>query len=295
MHRFFTCLVLVCMAAWASAVERIPADCRWVLQMDVQALMGSQVGEWLGGQMIRQPVAARLRVLESISGLQPKRDLRLITICGADSNDATGLVYVRGTFDAERLESLALAAEAHEGVEVGKRTIHSWQDKGKPAAACLVGADLLVLGKSVERIREAIALVDDPNRPSAQISLPEKWESSALLFGAADRIDALISDKPASAMLGNIRSCAARISEQGQDMVLEAHAIAASDAAAQQLVDAGRGLSAIVQLQKPANIDPVLIDALRNGQLERNAAAVTLRLAMPTAEIVRLIEKRAGF
>lgn len=294
MHRFLASLALVCLALAASAAERIPADCRWVLQMDVQALLGSQVGTWIGGQMIKQPAAARLQMLEAISGLQPKRDIRLVTICGADDNDATGLIFVRGRFDAAKLESVALAADGHEGIQVGKRTIHVWQDKGKPAAGCLVAADLLVLGKSAERIRAAIELVDDPTRASAQISMPEKWESSALVFGAADRIDALIKDKPASAMLGSIRACAARITEQGPDLVLEAHATAASEAAAQQLVDAGRGLAAIVQLQKPADLDPALAESLRSGRLDRAGSAVTLRLSIPTAEVVRLIEKRAG-
>lgn len=294
MPRLFACLALLCLALAASAAERIPADCRWVLQMDVQALTGTQAGTWLARQMTRQPLAARLQMLEAISGLQPKRDLSLVTICGADGNDATGLVFVRGRFDAAKLESIALAADGHQGIAVGQRTIHVWQDKGKPAAGCLAAADLLILGKSPERIREAIALLDDPSRPAAAIAVPADWQSAALVFGAADRIDALISDKPASAMLGNVRSCAARITEQGADMVLEARAAAASESAAQQLVDAGRGLSAIVQLQKPADLDPALVEALRAGRLERSGSTVDLRLAIPTAELLRLIEKRAG-
>ncbi|MBN8526269.1 MAG: hypothetical protein J0M02_13125 [Planctomycetes bacterium] len=294
MHRLLASLALTCLAIAAAAAERIPADCRWVLQMDVKAALASQAGEWIARQAVRQPLAARLKVLEAISGLDVRRDLRLVTICGADSDDSTGLILVRGTFDAAKLELLVSAAEGHEEVKAGHRTIHVWQDKGKPAAGCLAAPDLLILGKSAARIRDAIALVDDPSRPAARIAVPEKWEQSALLFGAADRIDALIKDKPASAMLGNVRSCAARIVEQGADMVLEAHAVAASEAAAQQLVDAGRGLAAIVQLQKPAELDPALAESLRNGRLDRAGTAVDLRLSLPVADLLRLVEKRAG-
>lgn len=294
MSRLLACLALVCLALAAGAAERLPADCRWVVQLDVPALLRTRAGAWLGQQLLRQPHAARLQVLEAVSGLQPERDLRLITLCGVDGNDDNGLILVRGTFDAARLEALAKAAAGHQAVRAGGRTIHLWADKGKPAAGCLAAPDLLLLGKSAQRIREALALLDDPARPSARIALPPAWDEAAVIFGAADRIDALVAGQPASATLGNLRACAARLVEQGDELVLEARAEAVGEAAAQQLVDAGRGLAAIVQLQRPAGLDAALAEALRAARLERRGATVELRLAVPTADVVRLVGQRAG-
>ena len=285
-------LALLLLATVVAAAERIPADCRWVAHLDVQALFRSKAGEWIGEQMVKQPHAARLQMLETISGLQPRRDLRTVTICGAGSDDDTGLVYVRGTFDAARLSTVAQAADGYAPVQAGSRTIHPGMDKGKPAAGCLALPDLLILGKTSARLREALDLLDAPARPGADLALPAGWDKAALVVCAADQLSALAAGKPESAMLRNVRAFAARITEDGSQLTLEARATAASEAAAQQLVDAGRGLAAIVQLQKPEKLDASLVEAVRSAQLAREGAVATLRLSLPIDEAVRIIGQR---
>ena len=291
MPRFLAAFALLIIATIAAAAERVPADCRWIIHADVQLMLRTKVGEWLGREMIKQPHAARLRMLEAISGLNIKRDLKSATICGAGADDDTGLVYVRGTFDANRLTTVAQAAEGYTAVQAGSRTIHTWMDKGKPAAGCLAAADLLILGKSSTRIREALDLLDAPTQPGAAFPLPAGWEKSALVVCAADQLEVLAAGKPESAMLRNLRSLVARVIEDGAHLTLEARGVASTESAAQQMVDAGRGLAAIVQLQKPANLDPVLIETVRTAQLAREGVNVTLRLSLPFDEALRLIQQ----
>ena len=294
MRRFtaaLACLVLACLASLATAAERVPADCRWVVHADLQLMLRTRVGEWLGREMVKQPHAARLKMLEAISGLNLKRDLRNVTICGIGSDDDSGLLYVRGTFDAERLNTLAQAADGYAAVQAGSRTIHTWLDKGKPAAGCLAAADLLILGKSSARLREALDLLDAPTQPGAAFQLPAGWEKSALVVCAAEDLAALADGKPESAMLRNVRSLVARVVEDGALLALEARAVATTEAAAQQMVDAGRGLAAIVQLQKPANLDPALIETVRTGQLNREGVNVSLRLSVPFEDALRLVQQ----
>lgn len=292
MPRFLASLVLVCLASTAAAVERVPADCRWVIHADLQLLLRTKVGEWLGKEVVKQPHAARLQMLEAISGLNLKRDLKHVTICGVGADDDTGLVYVRGTFDANRLNNLAQAADGYAAVQVGSRTIHTWSDKGKPAAGCLAAADLLLLGKTSARLREALALHDASTQQGAVFQLPAGWEKSALVVCAVEDLASLADGKPESAMLRNVRSLVARVVEDGAQLAFEARAVATTEAAAQQLVDAGRGLAAIVQLQKPANLDPVLIETVRTGLLNREGVNVVLRLTVPFEEALRLVQQR---
>ncbi|HAT11192.1 MAG TPA: hypothetical protein DCS97_11520 [Planctomycetes bacterium] len=286
-------LALVLLACLACAAERIPADCRWIVQLDVQALFKSQTGEWIAAQLVKQPHAARLKLLESISGLQPRRDLRTVTICGVGADDDSGLVYARGTFDGPRLVTLAQAAEGYAAVPAGSHTIHTWIDKGKPAAGCLVQRDLLILGKTADRLREAITALEASAVPVPVVSLPAGWADAAFAVCAADQLAALAAGKPESAMLRNVRSFAARLSEAGNELVLEARAGTTDDTAAQQLVDAGRGLAAIVQLQRPGKLDAALFEALRTARLERDGSQASLRIALPIADAVRLIELKA--
>ncbi len=291
MPRFLASVILVCLASIAAAAERVPADCRWVIHADLQLMLRTKVGEWLGKEMVKQPHAARLQMLEAISGLNIRRDLKNVTICGVGADDDTGLVYVRGTFDANRLNTLAQAADGYAAVQAGSRTIHTWMDKDKPAAGCLAAADLLLLGKSSTRIREALDLLDAPTQQGAVFQMPAGWEKSALVVCAAEDLASLADGKPESAMLRNVRSLVARVVEDGAMLALEARAVATTEAAAQQMVDAGRGLAAIVQLQKPANLDPVLIETVRTGQLNREGVNVALRLTVPFEDALRLVQQ----
>lgn len=290
MIRTIACLLLAATAVLASA-ERIPADCRWMMHADLRAMFASKVGEWIGREMVKQPHAARLQLLEALTGLNPRRDLISATICGVGADDDTGLVYVRGAFDAARLSTMAQAAEGYAAVQAGSRTIHTWMDKGKPAAGCLATADLLILGKTSTRIREALALLDAPGQTGAILAVPAGWDKAALVVCAAEQLGELAAGKPESAMLRNVRAFAARIHAPDDRLVLEARATATGETAAQQMVDAGRGLIAILQLQRPEKLDPALAEAVRGAQLARDGALVTLSLSLPFDEALRLVEQ----
>lgn len=289
---FATCCLLLTMAV-ASAAERIPADCRWVVQIDVQALAKGQGGAWIRNLLKDKTVAARMQMVEAISGLNPERDLRQVTVCGIDGNETTGLVLVRGTLDAGKLATIAEALDSHTTITVGTRTIHTWVGEGKPAAACLAAPDLLILGRSADRIRIAVTVLDGSYTPP--IALPTGWEGSALAIAAAEGVREWAGNGPQSALFANVSGFAARVWEDGPDLCLDAVAAAVGETQAQQMVDAGNGLRAIVQIQKPADLDPALLEVLRTAQLTRSAALVNLHAKIPLADLLRIIDqKRKG-
>lgn len=290
MPRLLAACCLLLAAVTASAVERIPADSRWVVSIDVPAVVAGQVGGWVKAQLARQQTAAQLRILEAVSGFNIARDLRHITLCGAEGGDATGLLLLRGVFDAGKLTALAEAADEHALVQVGSRTIHTWKDKGKPVAGCLAAADLLIIGRTAERITQALKAIDDSVAPP--VAIPAGWEGAAMVVAAADGLDGLADKGPQSALFKNFRGLAARISETGDMLVLDAEATATGEAQAQQVVDAGNGLRALVQLQKPEDLDAALADAVRTAQLGRTGTKVTLHLTLPVADAKRLAEKQ---
>jgi hypothetical protein len=292
MTRFALALILAC--STLAAAERLPADCRWAAHLDVQRLMASSAGAWIAARLAEQPHAARLTLLEAVSGLDPRRDLRTVTIGGADADENRSLVLLRGTFDPVRLANLARAAEGHAEVRIGSRTVHTWLDKGRAVSGCLIEADLLALSRSPERIRDAIALADEPNRPAADLPMPQGWEASALVLASTQRIDDLVRDRGASAMLRGLHGVAVRFHEAGSDLVLEARAAAAGEPEAQRLVEAGRGLIALAQLQHGERIDPAVAAMLAGLRLERQGAAIQARVAMPASEALRLLAARAG-
>lgn len=292
----FRCLAACCLlvaATVASAVERIPADSRWVISVDLPALSKSKTGGYLREILREKTAAARLQMLELLTGVNIERDLRSVTICGTDGREETGLFMVRGTFDAAKLTTIVDAIDQHKAIAVGSRTIHTWISDGKESAGCLVAPDLLVIGRSVDRVRAAIAAQEGAYAPP--VELPTGWEGSAFVLAAAQGIKEWAGKGPQSAMLANVSGVAGRLNEDGDVMVLDAVGVAVGEAQAQQLVDAGNGLRAIVQMQKPADLDPALLETLTGAQLSRKGVVVTLHARMPLVDLKRLIEqKRKG-
>jgi hypothetical protein len=286
-------LILSCCCLAAPAAERVPPDARWMAHLDVAALLRSQTGTWLKEQLAQQPHAARLAMLNAVSGIDVVQDLHHITVSGIGADDASGLVQVRGRFDAAKLETVVQATEEHAVQTFGQRRIHTWRgDDGKPVAGCLAAPDLLLLGKDPQRLRAGLRLADDATAPAASFSVPAGWAGSALLLCAADDIAALAGPEPASAMLRQLRGVAARLGEEGPLLTFEARTQTRDAAAAQQLIEAGRGLMALVQLQQPANLDAALVESLRGAELSRDGDTALLRLRLPVADAVRLIAEQ---
>ncbi len=293
MTRAILTLALCLCATIGGSAERLPADCRWAIQLDVQKALASQLSAVLNiKSQLKQADAAKLRMLEALTGFDPWRDLRTVTICGVDAGGDSGAILLRGTFHADKLVTLAQAAEGYAAVAAGARTIHTWKQGDKPAAACLVQPDLLVIAKSSERILAVIVAVDASEPPRAGVILPTTSKGILLAAGAADQLGSLIPDGPQAELMRSTHGMSATLSETGSALVFEANAVAADDAQAQQLVDAGRGLIALSQLTKMDGVDPALVAALRGARLERANSALTLRLSLPIADIQRLVAQQ---
>lgn len=285
-------LAACCLALALAAAERIPADSRWFVSCDAQALAATKAGAWIRSWLSRDEAADGLAQLESATGFDPRRDLRRIELCAAADGDATGLLLLRGSFDAQRIGSAIQYAQDYAAVAADGRTIHSWTDKGQRAAGCLAAPDLLLLGRSAERVREGLAAIDAGAAPP--IALPPDWEGSALAVAAADGIDQLAAGNPRLAMVRGLRSIAARITGGDQSLVLEVRAVAVGDAEAKQLADLAIGGRAVLALMPPAELDPGLARALAAATLARNGAQLDLRLELPLADALRLAGKAAG-
>ena len=293
MTRAFFAIALCLCAIVAGAAERLPSDSRWAIQLDVQKVLSSQLGPTLNiKQHLNQANAAKLAMLEAITGFDPWRDLRSITICGADASGDSGVIMVRGTFNADKLVIPVRAAEGYVAVPAGQRTIHTWKQGDKPAAACLVQPDLLVIAKSSARILAVIVAVDASDAPQTGITMPSTSKGTLLAAGVADNLGSMIPDGPQAELVRSAHGMSATLSEEGNVLVLEAQATATEEVQAQRLLDAGRGLIAFIQLAKMEDVDPALATALRGIQLERSGAKLTVHMTLPVADIQRIIAQK---
>jgi hypothetical protein len=291
-------LALTCLAAPLAAAtiadEPLPADRRWALRLDVQALLAGKVGATLRGIAAQEPHRSRLAMLTAVSGLDPLRDLSAVTVAGADADESHVVILLRGAFDAGKLAIIAGAAQDHRTVTAGSRTIHLWisdEKKGaKTQAGCLAAPDLLVLAQNEEQIRAVLAVLDAPATGRPALALPAGWQGAPIALATASDLGTWAKAGPSSATLRQLRSFAARVDEAGDEVVLKAQAQAVDEATARNLVNLANGLSSWVQLTRPGELDPGLIAALQGALVVQNGALVEATVRLPAAAVSSFIE-----
>jgi hypothetical protein len=136
----------------------LPADTRFVLDIDVGRIVASPLYEALGPQPGH---AARLQVMDDVRqrlGLDPERDVRRILVAGfaPPSTDTVALLF--GQFDGARLaRGLTAPPSGATRADVGKSTVYRLQaGKRGPQSLALVSPTCILLG-STPIVEEMIA------------------------------------------------------------------------------------------------------------------------------------------
>lgn len=275
-------LLAVCgCASLLPAAERLPADCRWSVQLDATTIAACPLGGWLKAQVAQAPWAARLKLLELATGFSPLRDLRAVTVCGSDASEAGRLLLLRGAFDPARLATLAAALPGHASETAYGRSLHSWGDGAPRWAACLAEPDLLIIGPSVERVRTAIAAhgrtVDDG-----------RAVGPVLATLTASDLSAWADDDLRSSPFGAISRLELRVGTLGDALELTADATARDAGSAQAIVDLG------AQLVAAGHGQPVLDEALRSAHLVGDGERISFHMLLPADGLQRLIATGAA-
>lgn len=99
-------------------------------------------------------------------GMDPRKDLRDVTIFGMDTDKQNGVMVVRAKANRELLEKMVAKAPDHETMEHRTYTLHAWTHKGWKGhrGEKVVGAfyrdDVMVFSKTPERVKAAIDVLD---------------------------------------------------------------------------------------------------------------------------------------
>lgn len=150
-------LLLAACTAWQARAAVDPELLRWVPEqtrilggIDIAALAGTAPGRLLFSAL--QSSYPRLALLSQIPGFDPLRDASeaLFAATGEPNANHT-LILLRGSFDADSMQSQGLRLESHQGAPV-----LSSSDKTKPWLA-LLAPNLAALGspESIQRLLNA--------------------------------------------------------------------------------------------------------------------------------------------
>jgi hypothetical protein len=112
--------------------KAVPADAKWVVHVDVDALAKSETWKLVEPRLAARPNYGKSKAeIERLFAAQLPRDLRDVTLFGPGAGEADAVVVVRAAVDQERVKTLLSLNESYTTQTIGGQTVHGWRDEGK--------------------------------------------------------------------------------------------------------------------------------------------------------------------
>ncbi len=287
-----TALVALLLGALAAAdLADIPADHRWVAQINVQAIAKGGLGEALRIRLSADEVGRKLAMLEGLTGFQPLRDLDRVTITGQGPEEERACAILRGRFDTARVTALVAILPGHAQENHRAHVIHRWNEvKDGKARFGVVAADRIVVARTADRVKAVLDVVDGQAKAIEASVLPA-LDPTALIVGAARDLDYWRGMKAGALVFKRMQSLGCSVVERDGALRLHLVGDATNEAAAKDLVDLGNGLLAFARLKPGKGPAKEIQNALvANAKITRNRAQITAASQFP----VELVLKRLG-
>ncbi|HUT90948.1 MAG TPA: hypothetical protein VMY37_15710 [Thermoguttaceae bacterium] len=116
---------LVCAEPLAST--HVPADAKWLVHIDVDAIKTGKVARAIGALWLNLPAGAEhLKRVGAVVGLDPAEDLRGITIYGGQYAEPAAVVILRTKVDRKRLMAFLEAAPGYRIHSYGEHELVEW-------------------------------------------------------------------------------------------------------------------------------------------------------------------------
>lgn len=142
-------------------IKTVPADAKWILHVDAEAIQKSAVWPTLQQRIAANPVAQQhIKELRAITGMTFPQDLFSVTIYGGGFNERDGVVVVHGRANQEQVFQLLEMNPYYSAQSYSTHDVLSWADKGKVMYGALFGADRAIISQSQQNVEMALDVLD---------------------------------------------------------------------------------------------------------------------------------------
>lgn len=295
-------IVMVC-AGSASAgplmTERVLSDATWVVHIDIEAIVGSN----LGRMMLDGPIGGEIRAelsqdaMEEI-GIDPLKDLRGVTIFGRGEDEQQAVVVISATeaIDAP-LAKLPAMVENYSEIREGNRVVHSWDDGGQKmyvyaAPGKFAGERVVLFSGNVEELKRGMVRFEAPAAEVAPVLERKRPQAGSFLYFSADELPEVIADgEEASAILRYAQAVTIDAGEVGNDLNVEARITTAGVDEANTMLQVVQGMMALGRMAATSEPDLQPLLKLADGfRAATDGAALNLSVRVDTAAIQQAIQ-----
>ena len=280
--------------------SNVVSDPAWVVHLDCDALRQTSIGKQLLMELDKPEAQKKFEVFQTVFNLDPRKDLRGVTLYSATKSGPDGVALAYADFDAARLLTLVQANQDYEVRPHGTNKIHSWIDekkKSKDGDQRTFGAihkgKVLILGQKEGRVAEALDVLEgkQPTLATSQrFAQIGASGSSVFLTGGARALE-LPGNDLGAAVLNQAKLISLNAQETQDKAELKLTVETASAETAKQVGDICRGLVAVLALQSDK---PDVVKLAKAVTVDQNAADTLVRFSMPVADVIELIKGKAG-
>lgn len=301
MKRLFAALALAIGSASLVCAEplvskHVPADAKWLVHIDVDAIKTGKVARAIGALLLSLPGGAEhLKRVGDIVGIDPAKDLRGITIYGGRYAEPAAVVILRAEGDRERLMAFLKAVPGFHTEPYGEHELVEWTaNPGKKSEHTVTGAfhgpAVLVFGRDGAEVRKALDVLDgrSPGLGENDPLSPDHTPPGTMIQARA--VDLAEVELPfKSPLVRKSKRFTVALGEHEDNVFAAATATTESTETAAQLRAVVEGLLAMAELELDADEQATkLLEAVKVSSSEKT---VTVEYRGPPGNVSELIGK----
>jgi hypothetical protein len=274
-------------------LKQVPADAKWLIHVDVDAMRESIVVQKAYGKCMEMHKDAQKHFdkVQQTLGLDLKKDLHGITVYGKDLDKHHGVLIVHADVNQKLLLEKAEKAPDHKVAKYGSYEIHSWTHKhGKeshPAFGTFFKPNVLVLAGCDKAIEGALDVLDgkSPGITDEKSPLGGHLAPGAILIVRASAVGPQVK----CPILKDADAFRVTLGENKGESFYRARLTMKTTEAAEQVKAVVEGFKAMVGLTHGSDAEAMkLVNAVKVTAQEK---AVRIAWNAPAEEVWTAIEK----
>jgi hypothetical protein len=240
---------------------RLDAAARWVVHVDVEAVMRSTTGSFIAEHRTELDLAP-LEEFKARTGLDAFRDILDVTIYGTTDSSEDAVVIVRGTASLESaVEEVMKGMPKVERPKIGNRDGYRWLENGTERFGCLLGsADQgprqFIVSREKARLEQALRVLgqESPSlRSEDDCPMAADPKPGSMVFIAAADMTAAMANAPR--MLRGVKSIRIDMGEDSEGMYGDAVLHTSNESDARTITDFGRGVLAVGRMARSGDLE----------------------------------------
>ena len=276
----------------------VAADSVWVLHINCDALRPTAIGKYILTELEKPEAQAKLSVFQNMFSFDLRTQLHGLTLYSAGSSPQDGVMIVYADFDADKLVTLAKAANDSRNSAHNSHTIYNWIDDskkhhhGEKRVYASIQGNRIIFGQRESAVSQALDVLDGSvQNLSTGKAFPQLGVAgdTSFLVGAARKLDLSQSD-PSAQIFRLSKSVRLQVGEAQQHLTGTLTLEANDEETANAMTAIAQGMVGLVKLQKDK---PEASKFLQAINLKQDGASIVLTIDVPTDDVVNAMKASA--